>query len=174
MSISRSIVEAVRSLNPPGRFLEKDPRTCLWSDIGLKKAVEKTSQALRDGASNLRKQLSADLGDPDFLSAVFDMDVDKDDQTSKNTDSERGGGSDREKGHDEEDSNMDKDLHDKDKEKIRVSDKAKCAKVRLQRSFLLCHLLYRRTEFSFSHCSPCSGFLADEAASKERASKSQV
>lgn len=74
MSISRSIVEAVRSLDPPGRFLEKNPETGLWSEIGHKKAVEKTSQALRDGAASLRKQLSADLGDPDFLNAVFDFD----------------------------------------------------------------------------------------------------
>jgi hypothetical protein len=64
-------VEAVRGLDPPGRFLEKDPNTGLWSDIGHKKAVEKTSQALRDGAANLRQQLSADLGDPDFLNEVF-------------------------------------------------------------------------------------------------------
>ncbi len=74
MSISKSIVEAVRSMDPPGRFLEKNNETGLWSDIGDKKAIEKTSQALRDGAASLRKQLSEDLGDPDFLSAVFDMD----------------------------------------------------------------------------------------------------
>jgi hypothetical protein len=74
MSISRSIVEAVRSMNPPGRFLDKDSVTGLWSDIGDRKAIEKTSQALRDGAANLRKQLSEDLGDPDFLSAVFEVD----------------------------------------------------------------------------------------------------
>jgi hypothetical protein len=74
MQISRSIVDAVRSLNPPGRFLEKDPETRLYSDIGERKAIEKTSQALRDGASSLRKQLSEDLGDPDFLTAVFDGD----------------------------------------------------------------------------------------------------
>lgn len=74
MSISRSIVEAVRQLDPPGRFLEQDPSTGLWADIGHKKAVEKTSQALRDGAASLRKQLSADLGDPEFLNAVFDDD----------------------------------------------------------------------------------------------------
>jgi hypothetical protein len=73
MSISRSIVEAVRSLTPAGRFLEKHIVTNLWSDIGDRKAIEKTSQALRDGAATLRKQLSQDLGDPDFLSAVFDM-----------------------------------------------------------------------------------------------------
>lgn len=72
MQISRSIVEAVRSMDPPGRFLEKEPETGLYNDIGDKKATEKTSQALRDGAATLRKQLSEDLGDPDFLSAVFD------------------------------------------------------------------------------------------------------
>jgi hypothetical protein len=72
MAISRSIVEAVRSLHPPGRFLDKDQQTGLWFDVGHKKAVEKTSQALRDGAATLRKQLSADLGDPDFLNNVFD------------------------------------------------------------------------------------------------------
>jgi hypothetical protein len=73
MSISRSIVEAVRSMSPPGRFLEKNLVTNMWSDIGDRKAIEKTSQALRDGAAILRKQLSHDLSDPDFLSAVFDM-----------------------------------------------------------------------------------------------------
>lgn len=41
MAISRSIVEAVRSLDPPGRFLEKNPETGLWSDIGDRKAIEK-------------------------------------------------------------------------------------------------------------------------------------
>ncbi|KAL3921005.1 MAG: hypothetical protein SGILL_002984 [Bacillariaceae sp.] len=71
MAISRSIVEAVRSLNPPGRFLDKSPETGLWFDVGHKRAVEKTSQALRDGAALLRKQLSADMGDPDFLNSVF-------------------------------------------------------------------------------------------------------
>lgn len=75
MAISRSIVEAVRCMNPPGRFLEKSPDTGLYSDIGDKKAIEKTSQALRDGAASLRKQLSEDLGDPDFLSAVFDVET---------------------------------------------------------------------------------------------------
>mmetsp|Transcript_31384 Transcript_31384/g.48146 ORF Transcript_31384/g.48146 Transcript_31384/m.48146 type:complete len:782 (+) Transcript_31384:150-2495(+) len=76
MTISRSIVEAVRTLEPAGRFLEKDQTTGCWFDIGDKKAIEKTSQALRDGAANLRKQLSMDLNDPDFLSAVFDVDND--------------------------------------------------------------------------------------------------
>jgi len=73
MEISRSIVEAVRSMKPPGRFLNKDPNTGMYSEIEDRKAIEKTSQALRDGAASLRKQLSADLHDPDFLSDVFDI-----------------------------------------------------------------------------------------------------
>lgn len=81
MAISRSIVEAVRTLDPPGRFLDKDPVTGRWSEVGHKKAVEKTSQALRDGAASLRKQLSADLGDPDFLNAVFHADDEEMDTT---------------------------------------------------------------------------------------------
>jgi hypothetical protein len=87
MSISRNIVQAVRSLDPPGRFLDKDTITGLWHDIGHKKAVEKTSQALRDGAAMLRKQLSADLGDPTFLNAVFNDDdnINKTNEGDKNT-----------------------------------------------------------------------------------------
>lgn len=73
MLISRSIVDKVhKHLDPPGRFLEKDPDTGLWSEVGDKKALEKTAQALRDGAAPLRKQLSEDMSDPGFLSAVFD------------------------------------------------------------------------------------------------------
>lgn len=76
MKISRSIVEAIRDLDPPGRFLDKDSRTGLWKDIGDRKAVEKTSQALRDGAAEVRRQLSQDLSDPNFLMDVFDDAVD--------------------------------------------------------------------------------------------------
>ena len=71
-------------MNPPGRFLDKNTDTGLWSDIGDRKAIEKTSQALRDGAAVLRKQLSEDLGDPEFLSVVFE-----------NGDTSTGNGSDR-------------------------------------------------------------------------------
>jgi hypothetical protein len=45
MAISRSIVEAVRSLDPPGRFLEKNPESGLWNDIGDRKAIEKVSES---------------------------------------------------------------------------------------------------------------------------------
>lgn len=85
MAISRSIVGAIRSLDPPGRFLDKDPVTGLWFDIGHKKAIEKTSQALRDGAAVLRRQLSADLGDPGFLNNVFAEEEEQDDDDDKIT-----------------------------------------------------------------------------------------
>jgi hypothetical protein len=40
-----------------GRFLELDERTGLHNDIGDKKAVEKTSQALREGQVDIRKKI---------------------------------------------------------------------------------------------------------------------
>eukprot|EP00957_Ditylum_brightwellii_P083292 6332977-Ditylum_brightwellii.AAC.1 len=55
LKISRSIVAAIRETN--GRFLEQDSVTKLWNDIGDKKAVEKTSQALREGQPKLRKKI---------------------------------------------------------------------------------------------------------------------
>jgi hypothetical protein len=63
--IARRIVEAVRNQSPPGRFLQKDAKTGLWSDIGDGKAREKTSQALREGAPNIRGmygKMDADVG----------------------------------------------------------------------------------------------------------------
>jgi hypothetical protein len=47
-TITCSIVQAVRSLSPPGRFLAKDKRTGKWYDIGDDQANLKTAQALRD------------------------------------------------------------------------------------------------------------------------------
>jgi hypothetical protein len=59
LKISRSIVTAIRDQN--GRFLEKDAKSNAWYDIGDKKAVEKTSQALREGQPKLRLKI-AELG----------------------------------------------------------------------------------------------------------------
>ena len=58
MLLSRSIVNAVRSQNPPGRFLEKNSKTNQWYDVGDHRAQEKTSQALREGAPDLKKKNS--------------------------------------------------------------------------------------------------------------------
>mmetsp|Transcript_33991 Transcript_33991/g.62519 ORF Transcript_33991/g.62519 Transcript_33991/m.62519 type:complete len:366 (-) Transcript_33991:271-1368(-) len=75
MSISRSIVNKIHTeLNPPGKFLEKKAETGLWHEVANKRALEKTAQALRDGAAPLRKQLLEDMSDPAFLDALFDGD----------------------------------------------------------------------------------------------------
>jgi len=52
---SRLIVDEIYARN--GRFLKQDPNTKLWHDIGDKKALDKTRQALREGAPELRKEL---------------------------------------------------------------------------------------------------------------------
>ncbi|KAL9180825.1 hypothetical protein ACHAXT_011278 [Thalassiosira profunda] len=58
MKISKGIVGAIRELG--GRFLELDERTGIYRDIGDKKATEKTSQALREGQTKIRKQMYKD------------------------------------------------------------------------------------------------------------------
>lgn len=50
--IAERIVHAVRCLS--GRFLKKDAETSTWRDVGNTRAREKTSQALREGAPELR------------------------------------------------------------------------------------------------------------------------
>lgn len=57
-AISRSIVRTVRELN--GRFLKKDDKLGLWFEIGDDGAREKTSQALRQRAPEMRKILIED------------------------------------------------------------------------------------------------------------------
>lgn len=58
MTVSRAIVKQVRAMNPPGRFLERDPETGSYFDVGDKKAIEKTSQALRDGSTSAKKDVT--------------------------------------------------------------------------------------------------------------------
>lgn len=55
---SRLIVDEIRARNPPGRFLKQDPETKLWHDIGEKKALDKTRQALREGAPEISKEIT--------------------------------------------------------------------------------------------------------------------
>jgi hypothetical protein len=55
LKISRSIVAAIREQQ--GRFLERDAKDQTWYDIGDKKAIEKTSQALREGQPKLRQKM---------------------------------------------------------------------------------------------------------------------
>lgn len=58
--VSKSIVDEIRGMHPPGRFLQKNDSTNLWFDIGDQKAREKTSQALREGAPEIRKVLGVE------------------------------------------------------------------------------------------------------------------
>ena len=51
-SIVSGIVNDIRTMDPPGRFLKEDKGTGLWFDIGEAKAREKTSQALREASAS--------------------------------------------------------------------------------------------------------------------------
>lgn len=59
---SRIIVDEIKSRNPPGRFLKQDAQTKLWYDIGEKKALDKTRQALREGAPDIMKEMTGESG----------------------------------------------------------------------------------------------------------------
>ena len=52
--IATSIVEQIRSMDPPGRFLQKDMNSKTWVDIGVEKSREKTIKALRKNARDVR------------------------------------------------------------------------------------------------------------------------
>lgn len=57
-AVAAEVVEVIRKLDPPGRFLKKDKDSGYWLDIGDLRAKEKTSQALREGAPLIRKQMA--------------------------------------------------------------------------------------------------------------------
>jgi len=54
--VAEHVVNLVRGLDPPGRFLKKVKASEFWIDIGDTRAKEKTSQALREGAPMIRKK----------------------------------------------------------------------------------------------------------------------
>lgn len=56
---SRLIVDDVYARN--GLFLKQDSSTKLWRDIGDKKALDKTRQALREGAPELLKEMEVSM-----------------------------------------------------------------------------------------------------------------
>jgi hypothetical protein len=57
-SVAAEVVDIIRTLDPPGRFLKKDKDTGWYLDIGDARAKEKTSQALREGAPMIRRQMT--------------------------------------------------------------------------------------------------------------------
>ena len=58
-NIARCIITTIRGLT--GRFLEIDKGSGTWCDIGDEKALFKVRQALREGAPELREQLTPNL-----------------------------------------------------------------------------------------------------------------
>jgi len=57
-NVARKIVRAIRSGNPPGRFLKKWEDN-MWRDVGDKVAAEKTSQGLREKTNAEKRRRSA-------------------------------------------------------------------------------------------------------------------
>jgi hypothetical protein len=60
--IATSIVDQIRKMDPPGRFLQKGADS-VWFDIGEEKAREKTSQALRENSKDVRIQMENEYYD---------------------------------------------------------------------------------------------------------------
>lgn len=63
--VALAIIREWRAQNPPGRFLKLNEKTGVWDDVGDKKAREKTSQALREKAPQIRKQLEEERNGKD-------------------------------------------------------------------------------------------------------------
>mmetsp|Transcript_25090 Transcript_25090/g.36860 ORF Transcript_25090/g.36860 Transcript_25090/m.36860 type:complete len:292 (-) Transcript_25090:476-1351(-) len=57
--IAKSILDAIRKQTPPGRFLEKNSKTGAWIEITPRQALRKTSQALREKAPEVRKDINS-------------------------------------------------------------------------------------------------------------------
>jgi len=55
--VAREVVANIYRMEPPGRFLELSTTTGSFFDIGEAKSTQKVSQALREGAPEIRKQL---------------------------------------------------------------------------------------------------------------------
>jgi hypothetical protein len=79
--IAAGIVNDIRTMDPPGRFLKEDKGTGLWFDIGDAKAIKKTGQALREDAPDIRPEIGG-TGSCDSLDdSMIPMDKKKADTT---------------------------------------------------------------------------------------------
>lgn len=76
------IYDRICSLDPPGRFLVQNPTTKLWGTVNKKKAIDKTRQALREGAPLLVRGLEGKKNDTVTSSTSREQG-----QTSSNNDS---------------------------------------------------------------------------------------
>lgn len=76
--LSKGIVASIRLQDPPGRFLQFDKITSKWNDVGDKKAIEKTSQALREGQPHTKEKINTEpnlvpTDIPSSSAGFFDM-----------------------------------------------------------------------------------------------------
>ena len=57
IKVSEYVMEAVKSLNPPGRFLKEDEHAngVSWEELTYDEARKKTSQILREGQPQVKK-----------------------------------------------------------------------------------------------------------------------
>ena len=71
MLVARDIYYTIESMDPPGRFLQKNPETNAWFEIGKDRALEKISQALREKNSRQRQQHQVTLSTVPVEQAQF-------------------------------------------------------------------------------------------------------
>eukprot|EP00559_Dactyliosolen_fragilissimus_P001999 CAMPEP_0184866618 /NCGR_PEP_ID=MMETSP0580-20130426/22979_1 /TAXON_ID=1118495 /ORGANISM="Dactyliosolen fragilissimus" /LENGTH=711 /DNA_ID=CAMNT_0027366391 /DNA_START=70 /DNA_END=2205 /DNA_ORIENTATION=+ len=57
VNIANKIVQEIRQMNPPGRFLKEDEESGCWIDIGDEKARKKAGQAMRENAPETRREM---------------------------------------------------------------------------------------------------------------------
>eukprot|EP00985_Skeletonema_marinoi_P021731 scaffold13481_cov241-Skeletonema_marinoi.AAC.1 len=55
MGISKAIVEAIYSLEPPGRFLKQCPATGQWSELSKRDVADRAAQAMAYAVSGKEK-----------------------------------------------------------------------------------------------------------------------
>jgi len=64
--VAHQVMNLVRNQQPPGRFLQRDPNSTaghnLWVEIDGNRALAKTSQALREGAPQIRAAHREEIG----------------------------------------------------------------------------------------------------------------
>jgi len=65
--VAHHVMELVRNQDPPGRFLQRDPNSSpgcsWWQEVDSNRALAKTSQALREGAPQIRAAHKDELGE---------------------------------------------------------------------------------------------------------------
>jgi hypothetical protein len=72
--IATSIVQAIYCQDPTGTFVHEDKKSGLWIDVGMKQAIKKTRQALRENAPEKKKE--GNNGKPEHEDAQSETETD--------------------------------------------------------------------------------------------------